>query len=265
LDQGIARGIASRAASALARFFDRAKNFVHELIVAGAMALKGNYELSAEELAVLNNQATIQREYLDKFQREVTANPPREILDLGNSVITVSPAPMTPGQFTARLEQYGNAAWQAPQKSNRSAAKVGNTFTEERRVLGQPKGEHCPDCPPIAALGWQPIGTLPEIGDSDCHQLCLCHFEYRNGTGKPHVGPLKPAGPRVKRIPNAPQAKQAEPPKPEPQKVDIPAKDIPKPKPAKSDNYPPARPLPSVKELLEEAGSPFNPEDYEEA
>ncbi len=284
------RGLASRAAGALSRFFTRAKNFVHELIIAGGMALKGDYELDAAELAILNNQATIQREYLDKFQREVTANPPREILDLGSSVITIGPAPMTPGQFIARAELYGNSVWEAAQRANHWAITVfpppfppaipghggpiqlppkpAPPFAQERRILGRPKTEHCPDCPPIAALGWQPIGTLPMIGDTECGGLCLCHFEFRvDPASKPVVKPPRPDKDRPHNIPRPkpPEGKQAEPPKPEsPVATPVPAKEVPKPKPAKSDNYPPARPVPTIKELIKESGSPHPVDYYEE-
>lgn len=51
---------------------------------------------------------------------------------------------------------------------------------------------NCDDCPPLAALGWQPIGTLPAIGDSECGHLCLCHFEYSDSVERPEMKPKKP-------------------------------------------------------------------------
>jgi hypothetical protein len=58
---------------------------------------------------------------------------------------------------------------------------------EELRVLGE--ADHCsteddPDgdregCLELAALGWQPIGTLPKIGESVCIVNCHCRFAYR--------------------------------------------------------------------------------------
>lgn len=48
---------------------------------------------------------------------------------------------------------------------------------EERRVLGI--SDHCGDCIDAEARGWQPIGTLPRIGDSVCGGRCHCTFEYR--------------------------------------------------------------------------------------
>jgi hypothetical protein len=49
--------------------------------------------------------------------------------------------------------------------------------TQERRVLGP--ADHCPECPGLASTGWQPLGLLPDIGDTVCRAHCACHFEYR--------------------------------------------------------------------------------------
>lgn len=52
----------------------------------------------------------------------------------------------------------------------------------ERRVLGA--AEHCVDCIRYAEMGWQPIGTLPPIGQqSACMVNCKCHFEYMLSDG----------------------------------------------------------------------------------
>jgi hypothetical protein len=50
---------------------------------------------------------------------------------------------------------------------------------EERRVLGV--ADHCPGCLEQAGLGWQPIGTLDEIGTEECGNNCRCEYEYRKG------------------------------------------------------------------------------------
>jgi len=38
---------------------------------------------------------------------------------------------------------------------------------------------NCNGCLEQASLGWQPIGTLDDIGDEECNMNCLCNFEYR--------------------------------------------------------------------------------------
>ncbi len=259
------RGLASRATGALSRFFDRAKGFIREVIVAGSMALKGDEPLSAAEQAAIEFRTRQQHAYLDNFQREVTLNPPREIADLSSLTVIVTPEPMTAPQFIARLESYGDAVWQSGQDSNRSHAKAAG-YGEERRVLGD--ALHCEDCPPLAALGWQPIGTLPMIGDTECGGHCHCHFEYRGVSQKATPVPNKRLRP--------PQAKTSEPPAPEPAKIEpIPAKEGPrkiKMKPApkigepypKGGEYPPARPDPTIQELIDASGSPHGVDYYEE-
>jgi hypothetical protein len=38
---------------------------------------------------------------------------------------------------------------------------------------------NCNGCLEQAGLGWQPIGTLDEIGAEECNQNCRCEFEYQ--------------------------------------------------------------------------------------
>ena len=49
-------------------------------------------------------------------------------------------------------------------------------LTEEMRVLGA--AAHCTDCPPISGT-WEPIGSLPGIGDTACMANCACSMEFR--------------------------------------------------------------------------------------
>jgi len=39
---------------------------------------------------------------------------------------------------------------------------------------------NCNGCLEQAGLGWQPIGTLDEIGAEECGNNCRCEYEYRN-------------------------------------------------------------------------------------
>jgi hypothetical protein len=278
----ISRSVASRATGAVTRFFRRAKQFLHELITAGAMLLKGDEPLTAEEILAVDRQARKQAEYLEGFEREVRANPPREISDLSTQVIDATMEPMSSFQFIARAESYGDAVWASGQDSNRSGAKTQG-YNEERRVLGD--AIHCFDCPPLANMEWQPIGTLPMIGDTECGGHCHCHFEYRvDASQKATPVPRKPRKPRKPKNTRpkgvgSPEAKTAEPSKPEPvpeKKVEpipqeqpprkIPLKPAPKigePYP-KGGTYPPARPVPTIKEVIEGAASPHPVEYYEE-
>ena len=166
---------------ALSRFFSRSKQFVRELILAATLAISGPAPLTGKELASVDAEAQKQEQFFDRFYQELLTPPDKLVthpVDVTTQVITVEPSPMTPGQFIARAESYADSSWQAAQRIDHGNAVSQGQFKFERRVLGTPKTEHCEDCPPLADLGWQPIGTLPEIGDSACGSLCLCHFRY---------------------------------------------------------------------------------------
>jgi hypothetical protein len=193
---GFTRSIADRILSPLRRLFDRLRAFTRELIFAGAIVLKGA-ELDAQEADQADKLADVQDDYFRGFQRELETNPPRELSEptaqIAPQVPGVKP-PMSPAQAGARAEQYANSAWQGAQRIHRGTQRKTGGAKWERRILGHPKTEHCTDCPPLAALGWQHVGSLPGIGDSECGGLCLCHFEYSDSIEKPELA--KPGGPK---------------------------------------------------------------------
>ena len=80
------------------------------------------------------------------------------------------------GTAVTRAGLYGEAGRGTYQEGKRRQAKRKG-YNEERRMLGF--AEHCPDCVKYAQRGWQPIGTLPRIGDSQCRTYCKCFFTYR--------------------------------------------------------------------------------------
>ncbi len=120
----------------------------------GGFALLTQAHVSAYRQAI-----TVQFEFLATFRKQLRSAD--QLLD---------------GTFLARLRMYARAAHGVAQEVNR---KVQPFFgkTEERRVLGV--ADHCPDCPPLATRGWQPIGSLPRIGDTVCRVNCRCRWEYR--------------------------------------------------------------------------------------
>ena len=182
----IAPAIYGGTASTIRRFFARAKQFVRELIHAGVMAIRGTPNLDQAEVVEADRAADIQERFFDGFERDVLGqNPP------------------TPGRAAARVESYANSAWQSAQRINHAGhtgsngrppykMRSGNPARWERLVMGHPKTEHCHECPPDAALGWVPIGTLRPIGDRECGHLCLCHFEYSDSLERPEMKPKKP-------------------------------------------------------------------------
>lgn len=80
------------------------------------------------------------------------------------------------GNFFRRSQMYAEAA--RGTYYNELGKLLGGTgITQERRVLGV--AEHCVDCVEYAGRGWQPLGSLPVLGDSRCLVNCRCTFEYR--------------------------------------------------------------------------------------
>ena len=220
----VERGLFSGAAGAVRRFFQRSKSFVAELIHAGVQALSGPGPIEPRAADIADQAAARQAQYLDDWYHEVVLNPPQPFREPPPKPITivigptgeVQPTPETAvkapsgKEFAARAEKYGNSAWGTAQKAIRAQVMELGHFREERRVLGEPKTEHCHDCPPLAAQGWVPYYTLPDIGETECNGMCYCHFEVREG---PDDEPAWLVGPRpLKKRPSRKPELVAEPP-----------------------------------------------------
>jgi hypothetical protein len=192
------RALADRILFPLRRWFDRNIGFMQELMFAAAQSQNGPPPLTPDTAKFVDELVEVQRHYLDQFYQDLIQRTPEEITDiLGPPLPGIKP-PYTKWQAVARAEQYGSAAWQGGQKVMRRRQKESGGARWERRILGHPRTEHCSDCPPIARLGWQPIGTLPDIGDTECGGMCYCHFEYSSAiempTGKEKPEKKKPRG-----------------------------------------------------------------------
>lgn len=98
--------------------------------------------------------------YLNNFAKEMQANP----------------AVWSNKRLDARMNLYKESAYTAMEDMQRRNMQQ-NGFTRERRVL-DPSANNCDDCIEYAGMGWQPIGTLPAIGESVCIVNCKCEFEY---------------------------------------------------------------------------------------
>ncbi len=183
---GIDRALGAAIKHHVGRFFRRAKQFTRELILAGTLALSEPKPLDAEDLEQVNRQAVEQERYFDAFEAEVNALPPPQLApDLGlNQVTIIVPPSMSMPQFIARAEQYGSAVWGAAQEVARAQVIRERVWVEERRVHGMLKDDMCSICREAVAAGWQPIGTLPAIGDSECLSSCHCYFKWRDAEGK---------------------------------------------------------------------------------
>lgn len=89
---------------------------------------------------------------------------------------------LSDAQMLNRARMYSGTSTTAYYDGRTASAKELG-FTEERRVLNP--AEHCKDCIGYAAVGWQPIGTLPEPGQaSQCLSNCKCDKVYRGPNDK---------------------------------------------------------------------------------
>lgn len=80
-----------------------------------------------------------------------------------------------------RARMYGQAARSTYEDMRRRIMRDKGA-THEQRILGV--AEHCTTqggllgCLQLAALGWQPIGTSPRIGNTPCRTNCRCRFRF---------------------------------------------------------------------------------------
>lgn len=84
-------------------------------------------------------------------------------------------------RFVSRSGIFAGAGRVTAQQVQRQAlsdfSQINDQKIWERRILG--KENNCPECPEYADAGWQPIGTLPAIGQgSSCGANCGCRFIY---------------------------------------------------------------------------------------
>lgn len=119
----------------------------------------GRAQMTQADWGRAGQQIRTQYEYLDKFAKDIASG--KQPLD---------------GRLNTRAQMYGEAARGTHEQEKRRMADNGG-LTEERRLLHAK--ESCVDCLTYAGYGWQPIGTLPRIGDSRCRTNCRCTFTYR--------------------------------------------------------------------------------------
>jgi hypothetical protein len=81
-----------------------------------------------------------------------------------------------------RVRLYARAANGTYEAARRESHRRMNdefptAVTLERRILAD--AEHCPTCVVEAGKGWQPLGTLRRIGDSECRMMCRCRWQFK--------------------------------------------------------------------------------------
>lgn len=127
--------------------------------LAASLAILGTPEPAPADIESMRGQVNRQGGFLRGFYQEIRNG-----------------AHLLGGQTENRASMYADAAWGSAQQVKRDRS-IRDDYKQERRMLGQ--AEHCPDCEGFARLGWQPIGSLPLIGDSRCLSRCKCVFLFR--------------------------------------------------------------------------------------
>lgn len=120
------------------------------------LAYGGAQNVTPSVWGYLGSLVKKQYRFLDNFADEIAANPEAWLN----------------GRLFIRMEMYGKADFNTFELMLQRKAQLEGK-TEERRVLGV--ADHCDCCVEQAAQGWQPIGTLRDIGDCTCLTNCRCH------------------------------------------------------------------------------------------
>jgi len=128
--------------------------------LAAAMTGRGGQAvMTPVEWGKVGSRIKLQYQHLNGFAAEVEA---------GN---------LTEAQILYRAKSYARSAQQSYYDGLTRANLMGEPTEERRRIM---PGENCPDCIAYEAMGWVPIGTLPEPGEgSVCLNNCNCIKEYR--------------------------------------------------------------------------------------
>lgn len=137
-------------------------------LASGAEAVGGWAQLDQREYGRIGYELRRQYEYLQNFALQIERGEQR----LNGTLIN-------------RALMYGESGRRTYEQVRRAGMAL-REMNQERRVLGV--ADHCDDCIRIAAEGWQPIGTLPPIGDSQCLTHCHCTFDYRQVLNADDVG-----------------------------------------------------------------------------
>lgn len=107
---------------------------------------------------------------------EVGSRLKQEYIYLNKFAGEIADGTVSPGQMDVRLDMYMHDAYGSYADANRTL-NINEGMTEEIRILDD-GAEHCDDCE-AAAGHWETIGTLPDIGNSQCGSRCRCSFDFR--------------------------------------------------------------------------------------
>lgn len=128
-------------------------------VIAAALAKQGIENLTATDYGYIGAKLKEEYRYLRRFRLQIEQG----AVNLQSNA------------FLRRAASYTINSRESFYKVLRANT---SRYTQERRILN-PKAVHCQTCISEAKLGWQPLGTLRKIGDSECKINCQCRFHFR--------------------------------------------------------------------------------------
>lgn len=147
------------------QFRSRMQQEIRQLHLGAAILGAGGIQnLSEHHMTLIDRRIREQMAYLERFVTDIQDRLARGI----------NPSARDVGRAGLYAFSANVLFAQAQRQFMRNEGTQGEAL--ERRVLGD--AEHCSDCVSYAAMGWQPVGSLPPIGQSACGQNCQCKFEY---------------------------------------------------------------------------------------
>lgn len=136
------------------------RTHVKDVQLYSAAAARGGWaQLTPEDYGRIGGLVGEQYRYLENFTRQISGGLPLD------------------GRFQARTEMYMQAARRTYETTFMREMVEKHEVTEQRNILH--RAEHCGECEDATAMGWMPVGTLPEIGDRQCGPNCRCTMEFR--------------------------------------------------------------------------------------
>lgn len=162
-----------------------------EDLLSGKMTVQGWYNLMARRVKVIHHMSASVAvggwAQLGPADVEmVNELIKRHVGFLNNFATEVDEGIKSPKRFMLRVKSYADAGRSTAQEFSRVLAARNHQATHEMRVLGP--ADHCPTkdglrgCVELAGR-WEPVGSLPAIGETPCRHNCHCHFIFGRKVG----------------------------------------------------------------------------------
>ncbi len=135
------------------------------------LGIGGNKKMTNIDYGILGGEIKHELKYLRKFSKDIASKG------------------MSEAQFKHRLTMYLEATTGTYEKARlKSHRRAG--YKWEKRV--RTKNESCSPCIGFEAMGWQPIGSLPNpTEECTCRSNCGCYKRFEKGLLKPKDNYLK--------------------------------------------------------------------------